>query len=145
MENDVIIVDNFLDQSDLEYYLDYIQKSRLTQNIVDNPDLVNKFWEKYKDRLPKIDFSGMYSKVTITNSTKPVIRHVDVKYKNEKYKLLIYLNNIKNGGTIFYKEKEKFLVENRQNRLVLFDISLPHESQHFISNTKKIAIGFRLF
>jgi hypothetical protein len=73
----------------------------------------------------------------------------------EKYKILIYLNNVENGGTIFYegekgRTKEKVhVVKNQRNRLVLFDINLEHESEKFrtkvvVDIPRKKAIGFRL-
>jgi hypothetical protein len=82
--------------------------------------------------------------VTITNSNNPVFKHTDSKFKNEQFKILIYLNNVHNGGTVFYTEKTSISIMNKENRLVVFDINIPHESQKFSKSDKKIAIGFRL-
>ena len=35
-------------------------------------------------------------------------------------------------------------IVDKENRLVVFDINIPHESQKFSKDDKKIAIGFRL-
>jgi len=107
------------------------------------------FWNKYGDKLNQnlngiSTFSGLYHHVTITNSTNPVFKHTDSKFNNEKFKILIYLNNVQNGGTVFYKENSVITIMNKENRLVVFDIKIPHESEKFCKNDKKIAIGFRL-
>jgi hypothetical protein len=144
----VISIDNFLEPEDLIKYQNYVLCSGLTQKIKEDYELTSDFWNKYGDKLNQnlkdlSNFSGLYPYVTITNSNVPVFKHTDSKFKNEKFKILIYLNNVHNGGTIFYTE-ETISIINKENRLVVFDIDIPHESQKFSKDHKKIAIGFRL-
>lgn len=136
------IYDDFLDQEDLQYYLQYIQQSKLAQSIVSAENLTRKFWSKYAHKLPQ--FSGIDHHVTITANRTPIGRHRDEIYGDEKYKILIYLNNVPNGGTIFYlPDGETRLLENKQNRLAVFDIGLQHQSQPFARGQVKYIIGFR--
>jgi hypothetical protein len=144
----VISIDNFLEPEDLLKYQNYVMYSGLSQKIKEDYELTTEFWNKYGDKLNQnlkdvSTFSGLYHYVTITNSNIPVFKHIDSKLKNEKFKILIYLNNVNNGGTIFYTE-ETITIMNKENRLVVFDINIPHESQKFCADHKKIAIGFRL-
>jgi hypothetical protein len=145
-------IDDFLDAEDLTKYKMYINASGLSQNIRQDDALTTEFWSKYGDKInasiPPLHFTGLYPHVTITNSSKPVIRHLDNKVQNETYKLLIYLNHIERGGTVFFiddKNTEQ-LVKNKENRAVIFDINLYHKSQKFevSSQKKKMAIGFRM-
>jgi len=145
----VISIDDFLEPEDLIKYRNYALLSGLTQKIKEDHELTTEFWNKYGDKLKQnlkdiSTVSGLYSYVTITNSNNPVIKHIDSKLKNEKFKILIYLNNVHNGGTVFYTEKTSISIMNKENRLVVFDINIPHESQKFSTSDKKIAIGFRL-
>ena len=64
-------------------------------------------------------------------------------------KILIYLNNVEKGGTIFYGcggGEEK--IANKKNRCVIFDMDIEHESEKFDGgvkrDVKKKAIGFRV-
>lgn len=145
----IYTIDDFLDQEDLSFYKRYIINSRLSQNIRDDAAFTAKFWSKYGEKINKhlekdgLHFDGVYDKVTYTNSKNPVIRHRDCKIHDEQFKVLIYLNYVPKGGTIFFLEKNTQLVINKENRLVIFDMSLEHESQKFEGCTK-LAIGFRL-
>jgi hypothetical protein len=61
--------------------------------------------------------------------------------------MFIYLNEVPNGGTIFFDGADEQLVENKLNRLVIFNIGLYHKSQNFLvgDNTfNKKLIGFRI-
>lgn len=143
---EITIMDDFLSHDDLLFYQQYVMKKNLHQNIIEDETVTKDFWSKYGEKVNScIQCSGLYPNVTITNSKKPVIRHIDGKFHDEKYKLLIYLNTIPKGGTIFYMDKKHQLVENKENRAVIFDMALSHESQAFVyKDTKKMAIGFRL-
>ena len=145
MENRLVFIDDFLDETDLRFYQNFIKSYNHSQTIIENQMYPSQFLEKYKEKLSDVlTISTILPKVTITNSIKPVIKHTDCKYQDENYKLLIYLNDIPNGGTVFFDGRKSILVENKKNRLVIFDISLPHESQSFTGNVKKLAIGFRV-
>ena len=145
----IYTIDDFFDENDLKYFLDYVQNKNITQEILNEPQIANIFWQKYREDIVNIPVLnkciGICPSVTITNSSNPISRHVDKKRHGEQYKILIYLNDVPNGGTIFYPEDtdKPILIENRANRFVLFDINIPHKSQVFF-NSKKIAIGFRI-
>ena len=140
----IIIIDNFLESCDVVKYREYVEKVGKTQSIITDEKMTGEFWEKYGDKIGGIGIILPY--VTVTNSTKPVSRHKDGKLRGEKYKILIYLNGIeKNGGTIFYVNGGVERVQNKENRLVLFDMDIEHESEKFRGDgIVKKAIGFRV-
>lgn len=142
-------IDNFLEPEDLVKFRNYVINSGLTQNIREDSTLTTEFWNTYGDKINQnvsdLHFTGLYSQVTFSHSAKPVTKHTDCRYKDEKYKLLIYLNSVPQGGTLFFGKTTTTIIQNVVNRAVIFDIRLPHEGQKFtINGTKKIAIGFRL-
>lgn len=139
----IFTVDDFFLQEDLQKCIDYART--ITGNkIVKNSEFTDYLWRGYYDKFLSInpDWRGLHPHITLTNSMKPISKHKDQRKNNETQKLLIYLNNLKGGGTIFYLPNETLLVENKQNRLVCFDINLLHEGQIF-DEGRKIAIGFR--
>lgn len=147
----IFIVDNFLDETDLIQYRDFVKNRsrRPIQKVVANSQLAEEFWLKYEKKITDLDptCKRIFSSITVTHTEIPIQLHVDSNLHNERYKILIYLNSVPNGGTIFYPNDKIKLVENRQNRLVMFDTRIPHESQNFQiqnQNIKKIAIGFRV-
>lgn len=136
------IYDDFLDPSDLNDYVKYIQQTKLSQSIIQDGHLTRKFWNKYGHKLSQ--FRGIDDHVTITANRHPLGRHRDEQFGDEKFKILIYLNTIKDGGTKFYlPDGNTQLLENRRNRLAIFDIQLEHESQKFSPGQVKYIIGFR--
>ena len=137
------IIDDFLDESDIIYYTQFIEKQNKKQSIINDEQITNQFWNKYKEKIG--GNSGILSSITTTKNKWPLGKHKDSTLDKEKYKILIYLNDVINGGTIFYIDKNKTqLVQNKKNRLVIFDINIIHESQKFKGEQEKIAIGFRL-
>lgn len=136
-------IDEFLSQEDLQKCIDYA-KSTTGNRIVKIPDFADYVWNKYSNKLLSINptWSGIHHDITLTNSIKPISKHQDRKRNNETKKLLIYLNDLENGGTIFYTSEGEILVENRKNRLVCFDINLYHSGQNFTEG-RKLSIGFR--
>jgi hypothetical protein len=141
-------IDDFLELEDLLKYQKYVIDSGFKQNIIKDDTFTTEFWNTYGEKLNQhlkdIHFSGVYPQVTISHSKRPIAKHTDGKLEDEKYKILIYLNTVLDGGTTFYDETT-FTVENRMNRLVVFDIRLPHEGQKFVMDSiKKMTIGFRL-
>lgn len=103
-----------------------------------------KFKKKFIEMNP--NFIGLYENITVPFSKKPIRKHKDLNIHNEKFKIVIYLNEVENGGTIFFIGDEKKLIENKKNRLICFDIDLYHESQDFSINkgkVSKLTIGFR--
>lgn len=137
------IIDNFLFEEDLKKCQDLCLKFK-KQRIIMDQLFADYIWEKYKLKFKNInnEWIGLYGDVTLGNSYKPISKHLDEKRNNAKQKILIYLNNIENGGTIFYTPEGDILVNNLENRLVCFDISLYHSGQKFTEG-KKLSIGFR--
>jgi hypothetical protein len=152
----IFIVDEFLNIRELEKYKTLVNQKQ-SQKVIEDSKLAEEFWELYGDEIRKLDSNciGIFPSVTITNSTKPIQRHTDVNRHGERYKILIYLNSVPNGGTLFYANDTVKLIENRENRLVMFDMRISHESQDFQKlpaklaaeqgeSIKKLAIGFRV-
>lgn len=140
---ELIIVDNFFEQDDLYRCVEYA-KSITSNRIVEDAYFAQEIWSRYSTKLQEInsEWTGLYQEITLTNSKKPISRHLDKKRGDASQKLLIYLNNLDGGGTLFYIDDRTLLVENKQNRLVCFDIKIEHEGQIF-SGDRKLAIGFR--
>lgn len=146
---DLFITDNFLDEEDLNEYYKYVESNNLKDLMIKNHSLTSEFWQKYGKKICEIDskFIGVLDIVSSAITEKPVHFHLDPIHSNETHKVLIYLNDVKNGGTIFLMNGEEILVENKKNRLIIFDISVYHKSQNFLLNDekiKKLSIGFRL-
>ena len=137
------IIDDFLDESDIIKYTQYVKKQHKKQSIIKDEKITSEFWNKYQNKIG--GNKGILSFVTVTNNTRAVGKHTDSKHNNEKFKILIYLNDVSKGGTIFYPHKCKpQIVQNKKNRLVIFDINIEHEGEKFNPGQEKIAIGFRL-
>jgi hypothetical protein len=144
-------LDHFLDPTDLEYYSEYVRARNTTQKVINDPETAFTFWKRYQSVITAIvpDAVAIYPSVTVTQTRTPIQRHTDTNHHGERYKLLVYLNDIVNGGTIFYPPGlPAVTIQNQANRMVIFDMDIPHESQDFTSSTKypqkKMAIGFRL-
>ena len=141
-------IDNFLEEIDVEKYLDYVEKSGKIQSIIEDSKLTGEFWSKYGGKLWDCCGGKILPYVTITNGSRAVSRHKDSRMGGEKYKILIYLNNVEKGGTIFYGCGGEEKIENKKNRCVIFDMDIEHESEKFDGGVKrevkKKAIGFRV-
>jgi hypothetical protein len=144
---DVLYIDNFLSDEVLKECQDYIDKFR-GQTIELDVKFTNFFWDENKEKIQSIDpkWVGVHPQITKTNNNTPTKKHLDKKLRKEKHKMFIYLNEIPNGGTIFFESGEEYLVENKLNRLVIFNMDLYHEGQGFDpnQNINKKLIGFRL-
>lgn len=137
------VVDDFLSAEDLKSCIEYACKGAANRIVLDQ-DFADSIWSKYSRKLLKInqEWVGLYSDITLSNLKTPIKKHIDQKRNSAEHKLLIYLNDVKNGGTIFYEDEKEHLVDNKANRLICFDIRLPHRGQAF-TGSRKIAIGFR--
>jgi hypothetical protein len=139
----VTTLDDFFLPDDLEAAR-ALALSGVNQRIISLKDFTSKIWERYCESLQMInsDWLGLYEDVTLTNSATPIRRHRDQVRNEARHKILVYLNEVENGGTIFYLPTQDLIVANRLNRLAAFDISLYHQSQTF-SGVRKLVIGFR--
>ena len=96
------------------------------------------------NKFKELGVFGLSDDITISKNNKPIPKHKDNKVSGETHKILIYLNTVNNGGgTYFYIDGKEILVENKINRLVLFDINIEHKGQEFSSDYIKKTIGFR--
>jgi len=138
------IIDNFLSIEDLEMLLEYVENNGSAQSRFKSKDTANYMYTKYEDTFKEFGILGLNDEITISNNNKPIPKHKDNKISGETHKILIYLNNVNNGGgTYFYIDGKEILVENKVNRLVLFDINIEHKGQEFSRDCKKKTIGFR--
>lgn len=137
------IIDDFFDKETLKAVSILVLKSRDRQRIVSNPRITDYIYRKCEDKFRSIGITGLQPHITITKNNMPIGKHVDSYLPGVTHKILIYLSNVPDGGTIFYVDGQPHLVENKVNRMVLFDIRLEHESQKFSPKLLKIAIGFR--
>lgn len=145
----IYICDDFLSETDLIRFQEYVTNHSVSQKVIEDSTFSESFWKTYGEQICKLDpkCTGVASSVTVTHTSAPIGRHKDINHHGEHYKALIYLNSIPKGGTLFYPPTGTQLVENKPNRLVLFDMDILHESQKFDyrqHRTKKMAIGFRV-
>lgn len=136
----VHVLDDFLTEDDIHMFLNLEQKG----GIYKKPELCRRVAQQYKERLAReagVEITSDQCTVGITPT--PMRRHTDQRFGNETAKVLIYLNSVDKGGTVFWIGNTRHLIENKRNRCVVFDISLQHESEAFVDNTVKRTIGFR--
>ena len=143
MDNLITIKDDFFSEEDLQLCVDYV--SKYSKNYINvNEKLTEYIWNKYKENFKQINpkWISLYPEITVSNSKKPIKLHKDRDINDAGHKILVYLNTVENGGTFFYVDGKEYLVENKINRLVSFDISLYHKGQG-ATKENKLAIGFR--
>ncbi len=139
------IIDNFLDDDDLKKMNEFINLNKEIPKITNNKEIPNYIIDKYKYKLNDLNIIKVYDKLTIsTIKTGDVGPHYDEQFEDETHKVLLYLNSVENGGTVFYINNKEELIENKCNRLVVFDIRLLHKSQVFKKGVIKKTIGFRI-
>lgn len=146
----IIVIKDFLTQEECQYFIDLIDNKNKNhvQAIIQDKNIAEDFYRKHKEVFDTITLKGepvlgLYPDVTLAKSKNAIRKHVDQKLNDTKWKLLIYLNKVDNGGTIFYIDKTKHKVENYQGCAVIFDISLPHEGEVY-KNQIKYTLGFRI-
>jgi hypothetical protein len=138
------VIDNFLSIEDLEMLSEYVDNNGSAQSRYKSKDIANNIYTNYVDKFKELGIFGLSDEITISKNNKPIPKHRDNKVCGETHKILIYLNNVNNGGgTYFYIDGKEILVENKVNRLVLFDINIEHKGQEFSSDYIKKTIGFR--
>jgi hypothetical protein len=138
------VIDNFLSIEDLEMLSEYVDNNGSAQSRYKSKDIANNIYTKYVDKFKELGILGLSDEITISKNNKPITKHRDNKVCGETHKILIYLNNVNNGGgTYFYIDGKEILVENKINRLVLFDINIEHKGQEFSRDYIKKTIGFR--
>ncbi len=137
------VIDNFLSIEDLEMLSEYVENNGSVQSRYKSKDIANYVYTNYVDKFKELGVLGLSDEITISKNNKPIPKHKDNKVSGETHKILIYLNTVNNGGTYFYIDDKEILVENKVNRLVLFDINIEHKGQEFSRDYIKKTIGFR--
>ena len=137
------VMDDFLSIEDLELLSEYVDNNGSVQSRYKSKDIANYIHTKYVDKFKELDVFGLSDDITISKNNKPIPKHKDNIISGETHKILIYLNNVNDGGTYFYIDGKEILVENKVNRLVVFDINIEHKGQAFSSDCIKKTIGFR--
>ncbi len=163
--------ENFMSESDCNVLLEYVKKhvekgyykvtnNGFYQNIFGDKTIIGKYRDFVRDNVPIPDatISDLVF-LTYYPPGKALCIHQDNKRGKEKYKLLIYLNTVPQGGeTIFYNDPPEgslgettpfndFVEFERikpiKGNAVLFHISLFHSGAAVIEG-EKYAFGFRL-
>ena len=137
------VIDDFLSIEDLEMLSEYVDNNGSVQSRYKSKDIANYIHTNYVDKFKELDVFGLSDDITISKNNKPISKHKDNIISGETHKILIYLNNVNDGGTYFYIDGKEILVENKVNRLVVFDINIEHKGQAFSSDCIKKTIGFR--
>lgn len=135
------VIDNFLSIEDLEMLSEYVDNNDSAQSRYKSKEIANYINTNYVDKFKELGILGISDDITISKNNKPIPKHRDNKVSGETHKILIYLNNV--SGTYFYIDGKEILVENKVNRLVLFDINIEHKGQEFSGDYIKKTIGFR--
>lgn len=150
MDPPVRIYDDVFDAALLERFVAYVKAVALPQKVVENQSLAEACWAQLAPQLPlelTRELTEILPLVTVTHTRQPIGRHYDRRHAHERAKVLVFLNEVPEGGTLFHLPRPhatSLLVENRRNRVVVFDLGLAHESQRFAPQHTKMAIGFRL-
>ncbi len=106
------------------------------------PKYLFDLYTKYCNPSP-VEFVGYVNMLSCGASCTPIVLHSDpITSPFDKWKVVMYLNDVPNGGTIFRENGVDIEIENSGGTVVLFDIRIPH-----LGNPKqrdmKYTIGFR--
>jgi hypothetical protein len=135
--------DDLFSEDELLYMMKFINAK---QYIRTNKELAHYIFERCKHVLQSFDptIKSVHDYVTISKHTTAIERHVDVMKENERYKVGIYLNDLTQGGTLFYSDTDTVHVHHKKGRLFIFDMSIPHEGEPLVNNETKYMIGIRV-
>lgn len=153
---EIIIVDNFISQSDIEYILDFLKKNkfaraRQSENgrnnfefFTNKEDIYSKVYDsnkinsrnfKLKSKPDILEFYCYQTGDFLTaHSDQPSSFGADV---NSNYTAIIYLNEDFIGGETYFCDKNKS-IEPKSGRLLLFQHHLRHEGREVELGTKYI-------
>lgn len=125
-------------------FIKYIDSKTLGNTFITD----NKFSKSILTILKDcIDFPfnvDVLNKITLSKSKSAIGEHFDKRFDNEKYKLFVYLNDVKNGGTYFKDGNEWIYVENSKGSIVIFDMHISHKGDEKQEDIYKYLIGIRL-
>lgn len=148
---------NFLGQQEIQFFIDYIDKTRSKQGILIDTEMAKIIEDKLRQfDFPDADtFHGCAKEITISRHQAPfyISSHKDErkdegKKKNLK-KLIIYLDqddeNPNSGGTVFLDKDNKPVatIKRERGKAGIFDIRQLHKGQRLVAGIKYL-IGARL-
>lgn len=142
----IYVFENAFPKEVCESLMKHFPKGNYTGKIVESKTVPNELLELYKTycRDSPIEIVSADTRYTIGASYEPIWLHTDNYYESaDKWKIFVYLNDVKNGGTIFREGGKDILIKNGQGSVVLFDIKIPHLGQFSNSRVPKYTIGFR--
>jgi hypothetical protein len=76
-----------------------------------------------------------------------IVRHKDTygptpEYEKKSYSILIYLNDVCEGGeTVFFVDNKEIVIKPKTGRLLIISGDIEHEAKTPISNTKYVALS----
>lgn len=126
--------------------MQHFPKGHYTGKIIESKTVTNELLELYKTYCADspIEFVSADTRYTVGASYMPIGLHTDNNYETAgSWKIFVYLNDVKYGGTIFREGGKDILIENGEGSVVLFDIKIPHFGQRGNNRTPKYTIGFR--
>jgi hypothetical protein len=108
--------------------------------------LANEIFETVKTYIGDYPFStkGPRDHIVFGKRGAPIPEHVDDMSHGEMYKVLIYLNDVKNGGTWFRDGDSYVEVEAGAGSVVIFDMRLYHKGNPNQEPTIKYTVAIRL-
>jgi hypothetical protein len=124
------VQDNFFSTKECEKWIEYIDNLSQEKNRKYNqfhPEFSNELWERVSTLLPNTTGgSGRITFVKYSEDSEGMYKHVDiVREKGVKYTGIIYLND-NEGDTVLYTSTSVNITP-KKGRLLLFDVSIPHE------------------
>jgi len=123
---------------------EYFLTGTAVSGIFPRPEVAARVLSMVRQNVPGFPADAVPTgSVTFHTDTKPIGWHYD-KPKGATHKLLLYLNEVPSGGTLFSRHAP-VLVKNRLGRAVLFPMhDLEHASETFDPRHRKYTLGLRL-
>lgn len=148
---------NFLDQSEVKFFIDYIDKAKSRQGILIDTEIAKIIEDKLRQfEFPDADtFHGCAKEITISRHEAPfyISSHKDDRKdegrKKNLKKLIIYLDQDdelpNSGGTVFLDKNNNPVatVKRERGKAGIFDIRQLHKGQRLVKGIKYL-IGARL-
>jgi hypothetical protein len=109
-------------------------------------DVANEIFQTVKSYIGEYPFStkGPRDKIVFGKRGVPIPEHVDDMSHGETYKVLIYLNDVQNGGTWFRDGDSYIEVEAGAGSVVIFDMRIYHKGNPNQEPKIKYTAGIRL-
>lgn len=143
-EKKVYVYEKILPENICREWIERI--NNLTSARGSNSEFADEIFQTIQKLIGTFPVTITKNRPEVTHSTRaiPIGEHYDEKIGNETWKVICYLNEVKNGGTEFYSGTEWINVEGNLGTVVLFDISLLHRGQRNQERKAKYSVGVRL-